>query len=326
MQRRYFITLLGGTATAPLVARAQQKPMPVIGFLTARAAADTKNERAALHNGLAAGGYVEGQNVAIEYRWAEFQYNRLPELAAELVNRQVAVIVATGGVVSPRAAKAATTTIPIVFVTGDDPVKSGLVSSLNRPGGNVTGVTPFASELGPKRLEFLHEMVPTAGVIGMLMNPTFADVEVQSREAREAARTLGLQLHILYAASESDFDSAFSTFSKLKIGALFVGNDGLFLARREKLVALAARHAIAAIYPWRDYVASGGLMSYAPSLTDAYHQAGICTAKILDGASPADLPVIQPTRFELVVNLKTAKALGLAVPPLILARADEVIE
>jgi putative ABC transport system substrate-binding protein len=267
MGRRDFLSLTGCAAVAwPLIARAQQTALPVIGFLGIRSPAEATHLVAAFGEGLSEAGCVEGRNVAIEYRWAENQYDRLPALAADLVGRQVVVIAATGGGVSALAAKAATGTIPIVFVIGDlDPVKSGLVNSLNRPGGNITGITPFTSLLGPKRLELLHEMVPKAAVIGMLVNPHFADAETQSREAREVALTLGLRLHIVNAGSEADFDTAFSTFSKQQTGALLVGNDAMFLSRRDQLVALAARYGIPAIYSFREYVAAGGLMSYAPN-------------------------------------------------------------
>jgi putative ABC transport system substrate-binding protein len=299
----------------------------VIGFLGIFSPAEASYLVAAFRQGLAETGYIDGSNVTIEYRWAETHYDRLPSLAADLASQQVTVIAATGGGVSALAAKAATATIPIVFVAGDlDPVKSGLVSTLNHPGGNVTGITPSTSVLGPKRLELLHEMVPAATVIGMLVNPNFADAEIQSREAREAALILGLQLHIVNASTESEFDTAFSTLVERQTGALLIGNDALFNSRRQRLVALAARYSIPAIYSYREYVAAGGLMNYAPSLADAYRQAGVYTGKILKGTMPADLPVEQPTNFELVVNIKIAKALGLTIPPLILARADEVIE
>ena len=328
MRRRDLIMLLGTTVMMSAQGTvAEDRPMPVIGFLGIRSPAETAHLVAAFRQGLDESGYVEGRNVAIEYRWAENQYDRLPALAADLVGRQVNVIAATGGGVSARAAKAATATIPIVFVAGDlDPVESGLVSSLNRPGGNITGIAPFTSVLGPKRLQLLHEMVPKAAVIGMLLNPNYADAETQSREARAAALILRLQLDILNASSEPDFDSAFSSFVKQQTGAVLVGNDALFLSRREQLVALAARYALPAIYSYREYVTAGGLMSYAPSLADGYRQAGGYTGRILKGEKPADLPVQQPTRFELVVNLKTAKALGLEIPAMLLALADEVIE
>jgi putative ABC transport system substrate-binding protein len=300
--------------------------MPVIGFLGIRSPAEATHLVAAFRQGLDESGYAEG-NVSIEFRWAENQYDRLPELAADLAGHQVRMIAATGGGVAALAAKAATTAIPIVFVAGDvDPVTSGLVSSLNRPGGTITGITPLTSVLGPKRLELLHEMAPKAAVIGMLVNPSFADAETQSREAREAALVLRLQLHIQNASSERDFDPAFSSFVKQQTAALLIANDALFFSRREQLVALAARYDIPAIYSYREYVTAGGLMSYAPSLADAYREAGIYAGKILRGTRPADLPVMQPTKFELVINLRTANALGIIIPPLILARADEVIE
>jgi putative tryptophan/tyrosine transport system substrate-binding protein len=321
------VAVLGSAAIASTLSARAQQPMPVVGFLSARAAGDSKNELAAFLDGLASGGYVEGQNVAMEYRWAAFQYDRMPGLADDLVDRQVSVIATAGGGVSARAAKAATAAIPIVFVAGDvDPVTIGLVSSLNRPGGNVTGITPATSMLGPKRLEFLHEMVPTASVIGLLVNPNTADTETQSREAGEAALKLGLRLQIVSASSEPDFDTAFSALSQLHAQALLVGNDGLFLARREHLVALAARYAMPAIYSFREYVTAGGLMSYAPSLAEAYREAGVYTGRILTGTKPADLPVTLPIRFQLVINSKTANALALTIPPLLFARADEVIE
>jgi putative ABC transport system substrate-binding protein len=328
MRRREFVGLVAaGMIARPLAARAQQKAMPVIGFLAVRSATELTHLVAAFRQGLDEAGFVEGRDVAVEYRWAERRYDRLPTLAAALASQQVTVIAATGGGVSALAAKAATTTIPIVFVVGDlDPVKSGLVNSLNRPGGNITGITPSSSFLGPKRLELLHEMVPTAAVIGMLVNPNWVDAETQSREAQEAAHTLGLQLQIVRASNEAEFDAAFSTLVKLHSAALLVANDGFFLDRREQVVALAARYSMPAIYAYREYAAAGGLMSYSPSLADGYRQAGIYTGKILKGAQPAELPVMQPTKFELVVNLKTAKALGLTIAPLILAGADEVIE
>src|SRR5262249_31336493 len=277
--------------------------------------------------GLRETGYVEGGNLSIEYRWAENQYDRLPTLAADLVRHQVSVIAATGGSVSPLAAKAATGTIPIVFLAGDlDAVQAGLVGSIKRPGGNVTGVIPLISVLGPKRLELLHEMMPKAAVIGMLVNPDFPDADIQARDLREAAVNLGMQHHVLSARNEPELDHAFAVFRAGPIDALIVGNDALFNSRRNQILALAARYGIPAMYPLREFAEAGGLMSYGPSLVDAYRQAGIYTGRILKGDRPADLPVMQSSRFELIINLKTARALGLDVPLKLHAFADEVIE
>jgi putative tryptophan/tyrosine transport system substrate-binding protein len=324
--RRQFIGAFGGAAVAwPLAARAQQPMMPVIGFLGGASPDSLTPMVAAFHQGLKEIGYVEGQNVVIEYRWAEGAYDRLPALAADLVRRGVAVIYASAPS-AVLAAKAATTTIPIVFTSGGDPVKLGLVSSLNHPGGNLSGVSFQVNELGAKRLELLRALVPAAAVIGFLVNPTRPSSESEVQDAQQGAQTLGVQLHVLSATSESDFAKAFATFAEGRIDALIVGSDSFFFSQRNQLVTLAEHYKIPAIYDFREYPGVGGLMSYAPSITEMYRQAGVYTANILKGAKPADLPVIQPTKFELVINLKTAKALGLTVPPNMLLLADEMIE
>jgi putative ABC transport system substrate-binding protein len=327
MRRRKFITLLGAAATAwPLAARAQQQPMPVVGFLNAASPGPLRQQVAAFREGLKESDYVEGRNVAVEYRWAEGQYDRLPALVADLVRQQVSVIVSGGGAPAVLAAKAATTTIPIVFSLGADPVGLGVVASLNRPGGNITGVYQFTSGLEAKRLGLLHEMIPKATPIAVLVNPNFADAENQLRDVEEAAARLEVQLVIVRANAESDFDAAFSTLVRQQVGALLVCSSPFFNGRREQLVVLTARHAVPAIFEWRDFAAAGGLMSCGTSLADAYRQVGAYAGQILRGAKPVDLPVVQSTKFELVINLSTAKALGLTVPPQLLARADEVIE
>jgi putative ABC transport system substrate-binding protein len=326
MKRREFITLLGGAAAAwPLAARAQQPTLPVIGFLSSRSPGEAASSEAAFRKGLRAAGYVEGQNVHIAFRWADGRNDRLPALATDLVQRGVAVIVAAGGGASILAAKAATTTIPIVFTFGGDPVKAGLVVSFNRPGANVTGVNWFSADLGPKRLGLLLELVPKAAVIALVVNPINPEATSQPVEVQGAAHTLGRQLHIVNASTEKEIDAAFATLVQKRAEALIVGGDPFFVNRREQLTALAARHAIPAIYPSREYTADGGLMSYGNDIADAYHKAGVYAGRILNGANPAELPVERLTKFELVINLKAAKALGLEIPPTLLARADEVI-
>jgi putative tryptophan/tyrosine transport system substrate-binding protein len=326
MKRREFITLLGGAAAWPLAARAQQPAVPVIGFLSSASPDSYTTRLRAFRQGLKEAGYVEGQNLEIEYRWTEGQYNRLPELAAELVHRQVAVIVAGGGTPSAVAAKAATTTIPIVFAVAVDPIKTGLVASLSRPGGNLTGVTNLNVEVGQKRLELLHELLPTATIIAVLVNPTSPTTEPFLRALQPAARALGLQLHVLNASTDRDFDTVFATLGRLRAGALVISPDLFFNTRVELLAALSLRHAVPAIHQYRPFVAAGGLMSYASDETEYYRLVGIYAGKILKGDKPADLPVVQSTKVELIINLKTARALGLTVPLPLLGRADEVIE
>jgi putative ABC transport system substrate-binding protein len=326
MKRREFMALLGGAAAWPLSARAQQPTMPVIGFLGSASAEPSAGFLAMFRSGLEETGYVEGQNVTIEYRWAGNQYDRLPGLAADLVRRRVSVIVASGGPVTPTAAKAATSTIPIVFTATSDPVKLGLVASLSRPDGNVTGTSAFTVELDAKRMEVLREMVPAARVIGAFVNPTRTDADAQSRAVEDAARALSWEVRILNAESEADIDAAFASVLEQKISALVVGADPFFNNHRVKIVRLAERHALPAIYMNREFVTVGGLASYGTNIGIGYRQAGIYAGQILKGARPADLPVVQPTKYELIINLKTAQALGLDIPPTLLARADEVIE
>jgi putative ABC transport system substrate-binding protein len=327
VRRRKFISLLGGAVAWPLAARGQQPAMPVIGYVGSESPDAFAGRLRAFRQGLSETGYVEGKNVAIEYRWAENQYDRFPALLADLVRREVTVIVAVTGTPPVLAAKAATTTIPIVFVTAGDPVALGLVASLNRPGGNLTGVATLTVELGPKQLEMLHELVPTATIIALLVNPTNpTNAETLSRDLQAAARTLGLQLHVLHASSERDFDTVFATLSRLRAGALVIGSDPFFNSRSQQLAALALRHAMPTMYPFREYAIAGGLISYGNSFADAHRQVGVYTGRILNGEKPADLPVQQATKVELIINLKTAKALGVTFPLSLLGRADEVIE
>jgi putative ABC transport system substrate-binding protein len=325
MRRREFITLLGGTAAGwPLAARAQQPAMPVVGFLHTSTAAPFLDMVGAFRKGLNEAGFIEGQNVAIEYRWAEFQYDRLPALAADLVARRVTVI-SVFGPPAALAAKAATVTIPIVFSVGVDPVDTGLVASLNRPGGNLTGVTLLTASLGAKRVGLLRELIPKADLMAVLVNTT-SEGMTQAKDVQDAAREAGLRAIVLNAATDADIDAAFATLSRQRIGGLMVGGDQFLDTRRDRIVALAARHSMPTIYHRRVFVAGGGLMSYGTSIADVYRHVGVYTGRILKGEKPADLPVLQPTKFELVINLKAANALGLTIPPGVLAIADEVIE
>jgi putative ABC transport system substrate-binding protein len=325
--RREFIVALGGAAAWPLTARAQQAAMPVIGWLhSATPAGYAQMMAAAFREGLNEGGYTEGRNVSIEYRWAENQIDRLPAMAAELARRQVSVIAACGSPAAALVAKSVTTTIPIVFENGADPVQVGLVASLSRPGGNVTGATNFSAELVTKRLGLLRELVPSATSVAVLVNPTRPGVNAQLAQVQDAARALGLPLHILKAGNERDFDAVFLTLVQLRVGALVIAADALFADWRDQIVGLARRYSVPSIYELREFVAAGGLMSYGTSLPDVYRHVGILAGRILKGEKPADLPVTQPTKFQLVINLKTANELGLTIPPGVLAITDEVIE
>jgi putative ABC transport system substrate-binding protein len=326
VNRRELITLLGAAAACPLAARAQQAAMPVVGWISSRAARESACLVAAFRQGLKETGYIEPQNVVVDFRWGDGYYDRLNTLATELVRRPVTVIVATGGDPAAQAAKVATGTIPIVFVSGSDPVKVGLVASFNRPGGNISGVHLLLLGMGAKRLGLLHELVPTANPIGVLTNPNFADAQTQLRDVESAAESLGSELLVLKASTELEMDAAFTNLAQQKIGAVLIASDPFFTTRRDQLAALASRHAIPAMFDLREYAAAGGLMSYGASLTEGYRQGGIYTGRILKGEKPADLPVLQPTKFELVINLKSAKALGLTIPDKLLVLADEVIE
>ncbi len=326
MQRRKFIELLGGTAVAwPLAARAQQPKVPVIGFLATRGRDDDPQLLAAFRRGLNEVGYVEGQNVTLEYRFAENQYDRLPELAADLVRRQVAVIAANGP--AAQIAKAATAAIPIVFTAGFDPVKVGLVASLNQPGGNITGVSILDVELGPKRLELLHGLVPAAKTFGVLVNPSDATrADIISKDMQSAAQGLGLKLHILRASNDAELDAVFKSLVQLQAGGLVIGGEPFFNSRSKELGALSIQHAVPTIYQLSSFAAAGGLMSYGASVTDSYRLSGVYTGRVLKGEKPSDLPIQRATKVEMIINLKTAKALGLSVPLELLGRADEVIE
>jgi putative tryptophan/tyrosine transport system substrate-binding protein len=325
--RRDLIAILGGAAAAwPLVVRAQQPAMPVVGFLSSRSPGESAGVVAAFRSGLGEAGFVEGQNLVIAFRWAEGRYDRLPALAAELVGMRVAVLLAAGGPPSALAAQAATPTIPIVFSAVNEPVRLGLVASLNRPGGNVTGMSTFVSDLMAKSVQLLKELVPTAGMIAYLVNPSTPHAEIYAEEAMRAASALGINVHVLNASTEHSLDEAFASLAKLGAGGLVVSGEPFFESQRDRITALSARYAVAAIYPFREYVVAGGLMSYGTSLTDSYRRAGTYVGRVLKGEKPADLPVMQPTKFELVINLKTAKALSLEIPAKLLALADEAIE
>jgi ABC-type uncharacterized transport system substrate-binding protein len=327
IRRREFMTLLGGAAAAwPFTARGQQATMPTIGYLSARSPDDSAHLVEAFRRGLSEAGYVEGQTVTVEHRWALGQHDLLPAMAVELVRKPVTALVSVGGESAALAARAATSTIPIVFIIGGDPVKLGLAASYNRPGGNATGISILTSTLEPKRLGLLHELVSQAATIGVLLNPNFPSFEGQLRDVQEAARAVAVQIHVLRASTDGEIEVAFETVAQERVAALAVAADPFFDTRRDKLVALAARHAVPTRYHFREFAGAGGLVSYGANIPDAHRQIGIYTGRILKGEKPADLPVMQPTKFDLVFNLTTAKALGLEIPPTLLARADEVIE
>jgi putative ABC transport system substrate-binding protein len=326
MDRRAFVSGAVALLVAPLVAEAQKPAIPIVGFLSGASPTPFRPFVGAFRQGLKEAGYVEGRNVTIEFRWADGVYEQLPMLASDLIGRQVAVVVAVGGNGPALAAKAVTATVPIVFLSGGDPMKAGLVASLNRPGGNITGVNLIFAELVPKRLELLHELVPKAARIAVLVNPSYPDVDLQRQELQRAASVIGRQIRVLNAGTEHDIDAALSNLVQQGTDALLVANDPFLVSRRDQIVGLAARYAIPTIYSERVFVDAGGLMSYGPSLPEAYRQGGVYTGRILDGVKPAHLPVLRPRKFEFAINLKTAKALGLTIPPSVLARADEVIQ
>jgi putative ABC transport system substrate-binding protein len=326
MRRREFITLGGGLAACPLAARAQQPAMSVVGFLGAPSAAPYARFVAAVHQGLKEVGYVEHQNVAMEYRWADSQYERLPALAADLVNRRVAVIIPIGGAPATVAAKAATSTIPIVFNLGADPVELGLVTNLSRPGGNITGIAMMIVEMETKRLELLHELVPASSSLAILLNPSNAQAQTQEREAQRAARVVGQQILVLKASTVHEIEGAFAALVRERAGGLLIGADTFFTSQAILFVVLSAHHSIPTVYPFRSFVDAGGLMSYGSNLLDAYRQTGVYAGRVLNGEKPGDLPIARPTTFELIINLKIARALGIAIPTTLLGRADEVIE
>jgi putative ABC transport system substrate-binding protein len=327
MRRREFITLLGGAVVAcPLAARAQQPAIPVVGFMSARSPEDSMRVLEAFHKGLEEGSFVDGRNVTIEYRWARGDYGRLPALAAELVQLRVNVLVGVGGDASARAAKAATSTIPVVFNMGGDPIKAGLVEAFNRPGGNVTGSVILTEAMEAKRLGLLHEIVPGVALFGAILNPNYPAAADQLPDIEDAASKIGRRVFVAKASNDAGLDAAFAAVLRERVGALLVASDPYFDTRRGQFIAFAAQNRLPAIYQFREYAVEGGLISYGPSITDAYRQVGIYTARILKGVKPADLPVMQPTKFDFVVNLKTAKALGMEIPPNVSARADEVIE